>query len=361
MIFSEYDGIRVAGIAAAVPEGVVEMESLKATDDPQMIDTFIKKTGIVRVHKGTFDQTAADYAFTAAKALETAGKYSPEEIGVLIYVTQCPDYRTPSTALALQKRLGLEKSCVVFDINLGCSGFVYGVSVGASLLRTSTAKKALVLVGDSLARKRRNIETKRKSNTTLLFGDASSATLLEKCEGHKLLSALKSDGTGHKALSNPYQAWKHPEGPGGLPGDDIAVFNFTISEVPDLIKEFLDKTGADISEFDSLILHQANKMIIKQIAKKVKMPMENVPISLDRYGNTSGASDPVTIADKYGESNEGKTLKLLVSGFGVGLSWGVLSFEITDTDILPVLISHDTYDDGYADDLPEFDDDTKSN
>lgn len=356
MIYSEFDGVRIAGIAAAVPEGVVEIESLKATEDPQMIDNFIKKTGIVKIHKGTFEQTAADYAFSAAKALETAGKYTPDEIGVLVYVTQCPDYRTPSTALALQKRLGLEKSCMVFDINLGCSGFVYGVSVGTSLLSTSTAKKALVLVGDSLARKRRNIETKRKSNTSLLFGDASSATLIEKCSGYKLKSALMSDGTGHKALSNPYQAWKHPEGPGGIYGDDIAVFNFTISEVPELINGFLQKTNEDMSDFDSLILHQANKMIIKQIAKKVKMPMEKVPLSLDRYGNTSGASDPVTIADKYGESNEGKVLKLLVSGFGVGLSWGVLSFEILDTDILPVQISHDTYDDGYADDLPEFDD-----
>ena len=352
MIYSEFKGIRIAGIAAAVPEGVVEIESLKAAEDPQMIDNFIKKTGIKKIHKGNPTQTAADYSFTAATALRESGKYSPEEIGVLIDVTQNPDYRTPSTACALHKRLGLEKSCLAFDINLGCSGFVYGVSVAASILSASNAKKALVLVGDSLARQRRQ-GFERTSNTALLFGDASTAIILEKKEGFTINSALMSDGTGHKALSTPYQAWKHPEGPGSVPGDDIAVFNFTISEVPALLKEFLTETGTTIEDYDALVLHQANMMIMKQIAKKVKMPMDKVPVSLDQFGNTSGASVPLTIVNTYGEENGGRNLKLLTSGYGVGLSWGVVSFEIMDTDILPLVISHDTYDDGYPDNLPD--------
>ena len=155
MVFSRYDGIRIAGIAAAVPEREINMESLKETEDPQMIENFIKKTGIKKIHKGYPNQTAGDYAYTAAVALKEAGKYMAEEIGVLIDVTQNPDYRTPSTASALHMRLGLDKSCLVFDVNLGCSGFVYGVSLAASLLTTSNAKKALVLVGDSLAARKR--------------------------------------------------------------------------------------------------------------------------------------------------------------------------------------------------------------
>ena len=348
MIYSKFDGIRISGIAAAVPEGVVEIESLKATDDPKMIENFMKKTGIKQVHKGDLSQTAADYSFSAAIALQKAGKYSPEEIGVLIDVTQNPDYRTPSTACALHKRLGLEKSCLAFDINLGCSGFVYGISVASSILTTSNAKKALVLVGDSLARQRRQ-GFERTSNTALLFGDASTAIVLEKDSNSVIHTALMSDGTGHKALSTPYQAWKHPVGPGSVPGDDIAVFNFTISEVPALIKGFLAETDSLIDDYDALVLHQANMMIIKQIAKKVKMPIEKVPISLDRFGNTSGASVPLTIVDAYGDKNDGETLNLLTSGYGVGLSWGVVSFEIKDTDILPLTISYDTYDDGYPD------------
>ncbi len=349
MVFSKFEGIRIAGIAAAVPEGVVEIESLKETEDPQMIDNFMKKTGITKIHKGTFQQTASDYAFTAAKALEAAGKYSPDEIGILIDVTQNPDYRTPSTACAMHKRLGLSKSCLAFDINLGCSGFVYGVSIAASLLQTSSATKAIVLVGDSLARNRLK-DFVRSSNTSLLFGDASAAIVIEKtCNDDKLYTALMSDGNGHKALSTLYGAWKHPVGPHSVPGDDIAVFNFTISEVPALINDFLEKTDTKINQYDSLILHQANKMIMKQIAKKVKMPMEKVPISLDRFGNTSGASDPLTMVDRYGDEESGNKIKLLTAGYGVGLSWGVVSFEINDTDILPLCISHDTYDDGYED------------
>ena len=360
MVYSEFKGIRVAGIAASVPERVVEIESLKATEDPQMIDNFMKKTGIIRIHSGSFYQTAADYAFTAAKTLEAAGIYSPAEIGVLIDVTQNPDYRTPSTACALHKRLGLEKSCLAFDVNLGCSGFVYGLTIAASLLQCNNAKKALVLVGDSLARKGVK-ETKRTSNTSLLFGDASAAIVLEKTDSDETLySALMSDGTGHKALSIPYGGWKHPIGPSSVPGDDIAVFNFTISEVPALITEFIEKTGITMDQYDSLILHQANKMIMKQIAKKVKMPMENVPISLDRFGNTSGASDALTIVDKYGESNTGESVKLLVAGYGIGLSWGVLSFNIKDTEILPLVFSNDIYDDGYEDKYIKYDEFTNS-
>ena len=349
MIYSNFEDICISGIAASVPQGVVEINSLKETEDPEMIDKFIRKTSIVKIHKCDFDQTASDFSYSAAKVLENAGKYKPEEIGILIDITQTPDYRTPSTALALHKRLGLSKSCIAFDINLGCSGFVYGVSVAASLLKSSTASKALVLVGDILARHRTKEVTERVSNTALLFGDASAAILIEKKAGSRIDSMLMSDGTGHKALSSTYGAWKHPEKHPPLPGDDLAVFNFTINEVPPLIKEFMEKTNTVIEDYDALILHQANMMIMKQIAKKVKMPLEKVPVSLDRFGNTSGASVPLTIVDKYGECNDGQELNLLTSGYGVGLSWGVVSFKINVNDIFPLTIGKDTYDDGYPD------------
>lgn len=348
MIYSDFDGIRISAISASVPEDVIEINSLKATEDPRKIESFIKKTGIAQVHKCDFGQTASDFSYTAAKVLENAGRYKPEEIGVLLDVTQTPDYRCPSTAMALHKRLGLGKSCIAFDINLGCSGFVYGVSVAASILTASTANKALVLVGDTLARQRMKT-TMRTSNTMLLFGDASSAILLEKTNGFNIKTALMSDGTGFKVLGSTYGAWKHPEERANPPFDDMAVFSFTISEVPALLKAFMEKTNTGIEDYDDLVLHQANMMIMKQIAKKVNMPMEKVPVSLDRYGNTSGASVPVSIVDKYGECDDGRELNLLTSGFGVGLSWGVVSFKINVNDIFPMTIGKDTYDDGYSD------------
>ena len=352
MIFSKFDDVKIAAISASVPENIVDIAAKldDPNEDPKFIKHFMKNTGIKAKHKSGYEQTAADFSFSAAKQIMEAGYYKPEEIGILINITQTPDYRTPSTAMTIQKRLGLSKDCMVFDINLGCSGFVYGVTLAASVLKTSSATKGLVTVGDTLARGRKHIRLKRSSNTGLLFGDASAAILLEKDADRGFCSALMSDGTGHKALSIPYNAWKHPEGPESVPGDDIAVFNFTINEVPAILNAYLEKTGTIIEDYDDLVLHQANMMILKNVAKRVGMPMDKVPVCLDRYGNTSGCSVPLTIVDKYGESDDDKEVNLLTSSFGVGLSWGVIGFKMNVKDILPITIGKDTYEDGYSDD-----------
>lgn len=351
MVFSKFDDVKIGAIAASVPEDVIDIAAkLNASEeDPKFIKNFMKNTGIKAKRKSGYDQTASDFSYTAAKQIMDMGYYKPEEIGVLINITQTPDYRTPSSAMTIQKRLGLSKNCVVFDINLGCSGFVYGVSLAASILKTSTAKKAIVTVGDTLARGRQHIKLKRSSNTGLLFGDASAAVLLEKNASHGFASALMSDGTGHKALSSPYNAWRHPVGPESIPGDDIAVFNFTISEVPAILREFMETTNTKIENYDALVLHQANLMILKNIAKRVDMPMEKVPVCLDRFGNTSGCSVPLALVDKYGVSEEDKEVNLLTSSFGIGLSWGVVGFKMNIKDILPLTEGKDTYNDGYSD------------
>lgn len=353
MIFSKFDDIQISAIAASVPKKEVNIAAKldDPEEDPKFIKQFMKNTGIKAKRASSYEQTAGDFSYSAAKQIMDAGYYKPEEIGVLINITQTPDYRTPATALAIQKRLGLSKDCLVFDINLGCSGFVYGVSLAASILKTSTATKGLVTVGDTLARGRKHVKLKRSSNTGLLFGDASAAILVEQKDGDGFCSALMSDGEGHKALSSPYNAWKHPVGPESIPGDDIAVFNFTIGEVPAILKEYMEKTGTSIDEYDDLVLHQANMMILKNIAKRVGMPMEKVPVCLDRFGNTSGCSVPLAIVDKYGECDEDKEVNLLTSSFGIGLSWGVIGFKINTKDILELTEGEDTYDDGYSDDV----------
>lgn len=353
MVFSMFEDVKIAAIAASVPENIVSIEDKlnDPNEDPKFIKQFMKNTGIKAKRKSGYEQTASDFSYSAAKQIMDAGYYRPEEVGVLINITQTPDYRTPSTAMVLQKRLGLSKDCLAFDINLGCSGFVYGVSLAASILKTSTASKALVTVGDTLERGRKHMKLKRSSNTRMLFGDASACMLLEKNAGGGFCSALMSDGNGYQALSSPYNGWRHPVGPESYPGDDIAVFNFTISEVPAILKAYLEETGTKVEDYDELVLHQANMMILKNVAKRVGMPMEKVPISLDRFGNTSGASVPLTIVDKYGNSKEDKELNLLTSSFGIGLSWGVVGFKINAKDILPLTEGKDTFDDGYSDEV----------
>jgi len=348
MIYSEYNGIRIAAISSAVSQNVIDFNEIMddPNEDPKYIKSFIKKTGIVRKHVASSEQTASDFSYVSAKLLEEKKRYIPEEIGVLVNVTQNPDYRTPSTASLLHKRLGLNKNCIAFDVNLGCSGFVYGVSIGASLLANSSSKKALIVMGDTQARGRSSCG-ERSSNTRLLFGDASAAVLLEKNPAYTIRSGLMSDGEGYKSISSPYGGWRHPEGPELIPGDDIAVFNFTINEVPELIKDFCAKVGAQTTDYDSVILHQANMMVMKNVAKRIDVPFEKCPISIDRYGNTSSTSIPLTIVDKYGSSEEQVCIKLLACGFGIGLSWGVLDFEINTDDIFSVIETDLTYDDGY--------------
>ena len=131
------------------------------------------------------------------------------------------------------------------------------------------------------------------------------------------------------------------------------LFNFTIGEVPELLEAYMAQTNTAITDYDDLVLHQANMMILKTISKKVGMPMEKVPVCLDRYGNTSGCSVPLAIVDKYGESKEDREVNLLTSSFGVGLSWGVVGFRINIRDVLPITVGMDTYDDGYSDDYAD--------
>lgn len=357
MVFSKFNNVKIAAVSASVPSNIVDIAA-KMNDpeeDPKFIKNFIKNTGIKEKRKSGYEQTAADFSYAAAKQIMDAGYFVPEEIGVLINITQTPDYRTPSTAMTLQKRLGLSKNCMAFDINLGCSGFVYGVTLAASILETSSAIKGLVTVGDTLARGRKHTKTKRSSNTGLLFGDASAAILVEKNADRGFSSALMSDGTGHKALSSPYNAWKHPKGPESIPGDDIAVFNFTINEIPSLLKEYMVQTGTSMEEYDELVLHQANMMILKNIAKRVGMPMEKVPVCLDRFGNTSGCSVPLALVDKYGELEEDREVNLLTSSFGIGLSWGVAGFRMNIKDILPLTEGKYTFNDGYDDAVASLD------
>jgi 3-oxoacyl-[acyl-carrier-protein] synthase-3 len=350
MIYNEYKDIRIAAIASAVQKDAFDIAAMAddPNEDPKYIKSFIRKTGITQKRIAAADQTASDFSFAAAKILEDNGKYKPEEIGILINLTQNPDYRTPSTACLLHDRLGLSKSCMAFDVNLGCSGFVYGVSIGAGMLAASSADKALIVMGDTQARGRKETG-ERSSNTRLLFGDASSAVLLEKSKGSCIRSGLMTDGTGLKAITSPYGAWRHPEGPELIPGDDIAVFNFTINEVPELVREYAEKTGRPADSYDAVVLHQANMMVLKNIAKRLGVEFEKCPVSIDRYGNTSSASVPLTISDKYGEDKDGKELSLLTSGFCIGLSWGVLDFTINTDDIYPVLATDITFDDGFTD------------
>ena len=348
------DNISVIGMAAAVSNNWQSLYDA-SEEDPALIKKFIKKVGVEGRYAAGLKQTTSDFCFAAADRILTEKGIDRDKIGVLIFVTQTADYGIPATACVLQARLGLKKDCIAFDVNLGCSGFTYGINIAATLLNQSDTRYALLLCGDTSA-KEKSIKARTKTThaASMLFGDSGTATLLEKNDnGQSVLVSSRTDGTGFKAIISPYTQWRHPDRPENeAPGtrmDDIAVFSFATEEATKQINEYMEKTGSTPDDYDGLVLHQANMMIMKQIAKKTGFTPEKNLISLNRFGNTSSSSIPITLVYKFGDQKENRILNVLCCGFGVGLSWSTVALSIDQADILPLVHTDDYFEDGYPD------------
>lgn len=358
MAYFKFSNIRVAGVACAVPRNKIETTSYKALFGDEEVEKFMAMTGVRSAHRTLEHQTTSDLGFRAAKELLSKKGVSPEEIGALIFASHSPDYRRPATAFVLQHRLGIPKDAVCYDISLGCSSLVVGMQTAASLLQTGDIDKALVIVGDTAGK---TVNPNDRSSV-MLFGDAGGAMLLEKTESEsdQIDAMIRSDGAGYKYMIVPGGGCRNLHAseevvmcedgnPRSLMNSFIrgtSVFTFTIFDVPRLIKDFWAKTGTGPGDYDCFAFHQANLYILKQIAKKTKMDFDRMPITLDRYGNTSGASAIVSMCDRYGGSVESKKIKVMACGFGVGISLGATSFEIDTTNILPIFEDESIYDDG---------------
>ncbi len=353
----QFQHISIAGIASAVPTKVVKSTDYSDRFGEEAVRKFVEMTG-VQEHREVFEhQTASDLACAAAEKLLQEKQINPEDIGLLVFGSHSGDYRRPGTFSVLHKRLGLSKDCAAFDIGLGCSAFVYCIQTAASMLLCSDARMALVLVGETLSR----LTNKADRSTAMLFGDGGSAILLRKTEEDSVIRGkLCTDGTGYRAIIVPAGGFRNLEdthdpmtwADGGIRtlydtnmnGTDV--FSFTITKVPKTIKEFLTETGQDINEFDCLAFHQANRFIHQQLAKKLKADIEKMPLCLDRFGNTSAPAIPLLLSDLYGNEYGNKTIKVLMCGFGVGLSWGVMSAEMNTGDILPVIETDECFTEG---------------
>ena len=342
MIINELSGIAIKGIACAVSTNWVSIESLKNGENDATLDKFVKTTSVQGHKECGPRQTAADLGCVAARRIIEQKGIDPAEVGVLVYVTQYPDYRVPSTACVLQNRLGLAKDCIAFDVNLGCSGFVYGLNIVASLMQTGNAKYGLLLAGDTPSK------GVRSDNSRNLFGDASSAALLVKEDGAAPITiASRTDGSGYKAILRPYGYSKHPERP-DTQGvfDEIDVFNFAINEAPELINNLMEAKGLTPDDFDCMALHQANMMIMKQIVRRTHFDKEKALYSIDRYANTSAASIPLCFVKRFGDETSPCTVRALVCGYGVGLSWAAGIISIDAQDVLPIIETDEYFDDG---------------
>ncbi|MDO4273057.1 MAG: ketoacyl-ACP synthase III [Eubacteriales bacterium] len=355
MAYFTNKGLSIAGISCVVPKNKVTVKSFNSVFGEEAADKFTEGTGIAQMYKALPQQTAGDLAYSAAEKLLAEISIERSEIGALVFVTQSPDYRRPATACVLQKRLGLAIDCAVMDVGLGCSGFVYGLQTAMSLMTSSDMKYALLLLGETASK----LVNPLDKSIVMMYGDAGAAVLLERSGEEMVTTLLKSDGNRFSSIVLPAGGFRdmNPTHETFLCSDGIerslydifmdgtSVFSFSITDVPQTIKEYLAYTGSSVDDFDTLVFHQANQFILKQITRKIKAQKEKVPISLDRFGNTGGISIPLTLCDTFG-TQESKKIKALMCGFGIGLSWGVTSAVLDTENIFPIAETEDYFAEG---------------
>jgi 3-oxoacyl-[acyl-carrier-protein] synthase-3 len=288
-------------------------------------------------------QCFSDLAFIAAEKLLRDLDWEKSDIDALVVVTQSPDYLIPSTAIILQDRLGLGHATIAYDVNLGCSGYPFGIHLLGSMISSGTIKKALLLVGDKCA-------TEREP----LFSDAGTVTALEYSEdAQPIFFDLNSDGSGHKAIMLPVGGHREPYAHfhsiptkdehgrnhwrSDLILDGPSVLSFSTQKVPPSVERTLAFANLPIDSIDYFVFHQANRMINETIRKKLRLLESRVPSTLRDFGNTSGASIPVTMTVQLRNALSHGNHKLLLGGFGVGLSWGTCILNIEGA-VMPELI-----------------------
>jgi 3-oxoacyl-[acyl-carrier-protein] synthase-3 len=339
-MIGEFSNVQIQGMSSAVPEYLEKNTNFVSVLGPRRTKKQIHLTGVSKRHISGSQQRVSDLCYAAALPLMEKLGWKSDEIKVLIYITQGPNYKLPSTAFFLQYRLGLPKDCVCFDINLGCSSFNVGVHVVSALLQScDISDKALLLIGDTASKvlSPESPMTEEAIANRMIFGAAGAAIALEKVEKASLKFMTRSDGNGFEAIIQHFGK--------GTTMDGTAVFQFAINDVSDDVNVFKDHFGLNEKDIDYYVFHQAQKLILDNIAATCEFPDGKELRSLDEYGNTSGTSVPLTVCANRDKFMDMERVKLFLCGFGVGLSWGTIFAEIPTENILPVITTNEHYDD----------------
>lgn len=325
----------ICDIAVYMPAAVLANDELAAIYPNWSADKILEKTGIQQRHIAGPDETAVDMARSAAERLFEQGKVAPHDVDFLIFCTQAPDYILPTSACLLQDALGLPRSIGALDINLGCSGFVYALSLANGLIQSGAAKCILVVTADTYSK---FIHPLDKSVRTL-FGDAAVATAIvadTKTDRGVGPFVFGTDGSGARHLivesggsrlpRSPETAVETHDASGNVRSRDNlymdggAVMAFTLKEVPAAVAQLLDKAGLARDDVDAFVLHQANRFMLDALRKKLGVAPEKMPIYLEKVGNTVSSTIPLVLYEllKKGELSD---RRIMLVGFGVGLSW----------------------------------------
>lgn len=341
MAFLTFEGVGITALAAAVPKHVIKNYEYTEFFPVDQVKEVVDKVGIYERRFADEKTCASDLCFAAAEKLIADNNIDRSEIDLLVFISQTPDFRMPATSVILQERLGLSQSTIAFDINLGCSAFLYGMSVVYSMMEKSGLRRALILDGET----RSKVYSPKDRRTAFLFGDGGVAALVERNEKFgKSYFSLNSDGSRADLIKINGGGYRNPSSvetlrervvdeygnirndeQGYMDGGDV--FNFVIREIPRDIKQTLAHAGVDKGALDFYVFHQANNFINTYLAKKLKLDIEKIPSCVEKFGNTSSVSVPLTIVSELrGRMNGNRNL--LLSAFGVGMTWatGIVPF-----------------------------------
>lgn len=350
MAYLDFQGVGITALAAAVPKQVINNYEYTDHFPAEEVKEVVDKIGVFERRFADSDTCSSDLCYAAAEKLIADNNIDKSEIDLLIFISQTPDYRMPATSVILQNRLGLPNSTIAFDINLGCSAFIYGMSVVYSMMERSGLKKALILDGET----RSKVYSPKDRRTAFIFGDAGVAALVERdSKFGKSTFSLNSDGSRENLIKINAGGYRNPSSVdtlkekvvdeyGNIRSDEQGymnggdVFTFVNREIPRDIKRILEYTGKDKDEFDFIVFHQANNFINSHVAKKLKLDTSKIPSCIEKYGNTSSVSVPLTIVSELSDKmDHNKTL--LLSAFGVGMTWATAIVPFCDLKISKIV------------------------
>ena len=324
----------ITAISSYLPPGLLTNEQLAQEFGDWTSEKIFEKTGIRQRRVADPGVCASDLAFQAAnQVLETADR---SRIDFLLFCTQAPDYLLPTTACLLQHRLGLPTTCGALDYNLGCSGYIYGLALGQSIVHDGLARDVLLLTADTYT----HYIHPRDRSTRTLFGDGAAATLLSDTSPARLHSfVFGTDGSGAEQLivRSGGARLRTPSDPSrietsapnaGTEADAFLfmngpeIFSFTIKTVPAMVQEVLNKAGLSFEQVDYFVFHQANAFMLEHLRKRLKIPPEKFELCLENCGNTVSSTIPIALESAIRANRIRPGMKVLLAGFGVGLSWG---------------------------------------
>lgn len=350
MSFLKYEGIGISAMAAAVPKRIINNYEYTEFFPADQVKEVVDKVGVYERRFADENTCSSDLCFAAAEKLIADNGVDRSEIDLLVFISQTPDYRMPATSIILQHRLGLPNSCIAFDINLGCSAFLYGLSVVYGMMSNGNIRKALILDGET----RSKVYSPKDRRSAFIFGDGGIAALIEKDNKFGVsYFSLNSDGSrsdlimikggGYRNMSSvetlkekvvdEYGNIRSDE-QGYMNGADV--FNFVIREIPRDIKKTLEYSNCTTEQLDYIVFHQANNFINAYIAKKMKLDTSKIPSTIAKYGNTSSVSVPLTIVSELKDKLNGNR-KLLLSAFGVGMTWATGIIPFADCQISEIV------------------------